>query len=90
MTNGLSKRQLLYVVRFSSAVRDIANLRIWKTKKGKFLIRYRKTARIKRSKRELETKLNAIRYATGPIAHLIGPIGLRSLKAIVRSKVTFI
>ena len=53
-------------------------------------MRGRKAIRIKRTKRELDTELKSIRYETGPTAHLIGPIGLQSLKGTVRSKATLI
>ena len=61
-----------------------------KPKKDFFLMRGRKVVRIKRTKGELDTEFKSVRYETGTTAHLIGPIGLQSLKGIVRSKATFI
>ena len=49
-----------------------------------------KAVRIKRTKRELDAELKTVRYETGSTAHLIGPIGLQSLKGIVRSKARLI
>jgi hypothetical protein len=49
-------------------------------------MRGRKAVRIKRT----NTELKSVRYETGPTAHLIGTIGLQSLKATVRSKATLI
>jgi hypothetical protein len=74
---------------YSPTARDTA-ISTYRGKQNRIFLMKGKAARIKRNKRELDTELKSVRYETGPTVHLIGPIGLQSSKAIVRSKATLI